>query len=278
MHPREAVKAYLHQAKIMGVRRRRRRMPRQKRPTAVTLAYFQVIKHSLDRLRTLVRERLAPRLEAWAAEFRRDAASDDVDQVLAQIAAEMTQEFSPNRLKAIAEHFGQRASEFQKEELRKQIRAALGVDILAAEPNISGRLRTFAAENAALIKTIPTQALSQIEALTLRAVQAGTRHEEIATAIEERFEVAESRAALIARDQVQKLAAAVDRDRQEGLGVTRFTWRTALDERVRDSHAELDGEVFSWDALPMVDGELAYPGSPINCRCVADPVLDDLSV
>jgi hypothetical protein len=60
--------------------------------------------------------------------------------------------------------------------------------------------------------------------------------------------------------------------RQKQLGVTSFVWQTMGDERVRDEHAERDGQEYEYDDPP--DGEL--PGEPIMCRCWAEPVLDDL--
>ncbi len=57
-------------------------------------------------------------------------------------------------------------------------------------------------------------------------------------------------------------------------GITQYTWSTSKDERVRPSHAELEGEQFSYDDPPEVDGEPANPGEPILCRCVPLPVLD----
>ena len=90
--------------------------------------------------------------------------------------------------------------------------------------------------------------------------------------IEARFDVSESRAALIARDQVGKFYGALNRARQEDLGLTHFVWRTANDERVRPEHVRLDGQRFSWSKLPAE----GYPGQPINCRCNADPDVESL--
>lgn len=61
--------------------------------------------------------------------------------------------------------------------------------------------------------------------------------------------------------------------RQESLGVKEFKWVTAHDERVRPSHAKINGNIYSWDNLPTVDGVKTSPGQPINCRCIAIPVI-----
>ncbi|MEE8393530.1 MAG: phage minor head protein, partial [Rhodospirillales bacterium] len=42
-----------------------------------------------------------------------------------------------------------------------------------------------------------------------------------------------------------------------------YIWRTVGDSKVRSSHAERDGKVFSWDDPP----EGGHPGEAPNCRC-----------
>ncbi|MES2587001.1 MAG: phage minor head protein [Pseudomonadota bacterium] len=83
-------------------------------------------------------------------------------------------------------------------------------------------------------------------------------------------DVAESRAQLIARDQTSKMNGAFTRARQESVGITKYVWQTSGDERVREEHASLDGETFSWDEPP----EVGNPGDDFNCRCVALPVIE----
>ena len=93
--------------------------------------------------------------------------------------------------------------------------------------------------------------------------------------IEERFDVMQTQAELIARDQVGKMYSAFTQARHQELGVEEYIWQTSGDERVRDSHRAVDGKRFRYDDPPIVDGEPATPGSPINCRCVPIPLLPE---
>lgn len=77
----------------------------------------------------------------------------------------------------------------------------------------------------------------------------------------------------IAVDQILSLNKKMDFDRQKSMGFNNFLWNTVGDQRVRDSHRELDGHIFSYDDLPIVDGERSYPGMPIRCRCYITPVI-----
>jgi hypothetical protein len=53
-----------------------------------------------------------------------------------------------------------------------------------------------------------------------------------------------------------------------------YTWRTAGDDRVRGTHAALNGRIFSWTSPP----EHGHPGSEANCRCWAEPYYGDPAV
>lgn len=56
----------------------------------------------------------------------------------------------------------------------------------------------------------------------------------------------------------------LDKERQQSIGLTHYVWRTVGDDRVRDSHAALDGRTFAW-------GEGLEPGQDFGCRCTAEP-------
>lgn len=54
---------------------------------------------------------------------------------------------------------------------------------------------------------------------------------------------------------------------------THYVWRTRRDGKVRSSHAEREGQVFSWDDPP----EGGHPGEDYGCRCTAEPYLPQTS-
>lgn len=140
---------------------------------------------------------------------------------------------------------------------------------------LSAKIAGFREKNVNLVSKATGDFFTQIKAVFTDPDTLGMSVDELREELKERAEVSESRAELIARDQILKLNSAITQARQRSAGVEKYTWSTSLDERVRDSHAELEGEVFSWDDPPMVDDEIANPGEPINCRCVALPVTAD---
>ena len=223
--------------------------------------------------RALVRARVLPRLAGWRA--RGDARNTDADprginRVLDQISAAWFKKFPAKALQASSENIAPLTSEHQKGQLFKQVKASVGVDLKGmTDKGLGERIKRFTAENVALIETLPQRYFDDIERSVLEGVRAGARASDIAEDMQERFSVSESRAKIIARDQVLKFNGELNGARQKALGIEGYIWRTVKDERVRDTHQELDGELFSWDAPP----EPGHPGEDYNCRCYAEPVL-----
>jgi len=106
----------------------------------------------------------------------------------------------------------------------------------------------------------------------------GMRWESLVEQIQHDGDVTENRAKLIARDQTAKINSAFNQERQQQVGIEKYEWQTSGDERVRESHAEVDGKIFEWgEAGPVagsVNGEPCHPGEDIQCRCVAVPVVN----
>jgi SPP1 gp7 family putative phage head morphogenesis protein len=268
---------------LAGKRRRirRGRMRRQLQPDAIRMAYFRMLVQVLAQARARL-ELLFPRIRdavnAAAARKeaeRGDAWDDDFNDQIDNVAEEFFAEFTNSRLREIAADIGRRTSSFQRQQVVEQFRAALGIDIVQAEPWLEPKIQAFTSENVALIKSIPQRYFTGVERDVVQAMRQGLRWEELAKDLDRRYEVAEGHAKLVARDQVGKFMGELNKTRQENLGVKEFIWRTAEDNRVRESHHLLEGQTFSWDDLPEVDGEQAAPGQPIQCRCEGEPVLTE---
>lgn len=266
--------------------RRVRKIRRQLPPNAVALAYASELLDMLGYARELVHARLVSRLPDLA-ERAVDAVRIDakqppgrrVNKILDGVSEAFFRRFDHDRLEALAAKFMDRTQKLQRAEFAKQIQGAIGIELPGLlDRRLAARVAAATARNVSLIKSIPQNYLDQVEKVTVAGFTAGQRHEEIASAIEERFGVAESSARLVARDQTLTFYGEVNAARQQALGVERYVWRSVGDERVRNSHDEFDGNTYSWDDPPG-DGspqEGTHPATGVNCRCQADPVLDDL--
>lgn len=280
------IRARRDDVQALGVHPRRRRPPPQLQPDAIRTAYFGALLEALGRARELVREQLEPELpglvatarlgRADASEVRLDKDPSDVNAILDRISEKWFSEYPNERLAQLATKYATRTATFQREQLSKQFRAVLGIDIYRSEPWLAPRVAVFTAENVALIKSIASDHFGDLEKRLVAGLRTGERWEQLATTIAERYGVAESRAKLVARDQVGKLFGELNQVRQKSHGVTGAIWRTMGDNRVRDSHDELEGERFTWADPPSVDGEETIPGEAVNCRCWAEPDFSTL--
>lgn len=145
-------------------------------------------------------------------------------------------------------------------------------DVAKSAIGLAAQERHFA--QVTLITSLPLEAAARAQKLAEDAARGGKRAGDVREAILETESVTASRAQLIARTEIAKANAALTEARAQMAGITHYIWRTMQDEDVRESHAALDGQVFAFDAPPVVDEGGAYnPGGVYNCRCFAEPIL-----
>jgi SPP1 gp7 family putative phage head morphogenesis protein len=149
----------------------------------------------------------------------------------------------------------------------------LGIDV-RKEPKLGGLIDGWRASNVERVTSLLE--FERDELADILSKGWGKTVDELRDRIEERIDVSRSKADLLARDQVLTLNAQITQERHKAAGIEAYIWTTANDERVRDSHEEVDGEKFYWDDPPEIDGERVHPGEPINCRCVPFPILPEL--
>lgn len=260
--------------------RPRKRIPKQRYPKLIEAEYARALISQLSVANLALTElfsRLAELVQgAQAARKldRRDAGeSDELAAIMARVRARLAQAVDPVSVKELAQKFAERTQTAQRIALGAQVKAALGADVFSADKRIPAIRDQFVGENVSLIKSIPTQVLSEVEGVVGRAFTSATPHDVLVKQINERFSVGESRARLIARDQIGKLYGQTNAYRQQDLGITSFIWRTSGDERVRDEHAALEGLEFNYPEGAPGEG---IPGEPFQCRCSAEPVFKDL--
>jgi SPP1 gp7 family putative phage head morphogenesis protein len=266
---------------FMGARRRNyRRLQKQRQPDAIRMSYFRAITELLDVAKKMVDEAILPLLPSLVDEAKRIRgdglrvdAPKDVNDRLEDVSREFYKSASNEKLAGLARRYARRTSDFQKEQLQKQIKQAISIEVPITDRNLSPRIEAFTAENVALLVSVPDKYFDDVGKTVLRAVNEGLNVREVAAEIKKRFEVSESSAQLIARDQISKFQAGLNAARQKELGVDKFTWETSGDFRVRDEHAALSGKTFSWN---KGDSQEGFPGDAVNCRCSASPVLDEL--
>ena len=229
----------------------------------------------------LLDERLAPVLAAIEARRteRTDAAVDllppDLTEILRVVstvraAFEMAYQVETSDLTPV----GEQVALFSARKLNDDYPALFPISTARDAAEIA-RVAEWSRVNARLIKTIDSRYWDDIASVAREAVGRGIQTRELAKLLEERYRVSQSRARLIARDQISKLNADITEQKQTALGVEEYFWVTSHDERVRPTHRNLDGSRQRWDAPPVTEtnGERNHPGQAIQCRCTARPII-----
>jgi SPP1 gp7 family putative phage head morphogenesis protein len=209
--------------------------------------------------------------------IRADAWADDMRRAMDRIAKDMVNPTN-NAIKQMLA-LGPQVNQYNKDQWKSLIRSQYGVNPTKEDPErFNTLLAQWAHNNALLIKDIPVKTMIQIQNATIDALQSGTTVDDMTQNVydimSERTDVTDSRAKLIARDQVAKLNGALTQQRQRDIGVEGYIWRTVGDERVRETHEEVDGQYFSWDN-PPAETDDNHPGEDYQCRCWAEPVLPE---
>ena len=136
--------------------------------------------------------------------------------------------------------------------------------------------KSITADQVTLIKSIPLEAAERAQTLAREATTGSRRASEVADMIMSSGTVAKSRADTIARTEIHKAWSSLTQSRAQYVGANQYIWRTAGDEIVRESHAEMDGQVCDFNSPPTLsDGDSYNAGEGVNCRCYAEPIISD---
>ena len=264
--------------------RPRKRLPRQVPPRLLERDYARVLVDLIKEIQTELRPLIAEtpllitsaaldrRVDSHGIVFslvqRRDAGEGKrIKDAADRVKEKLRDSISTTRLERIAEKIGRQTSEYQRNQLDKSIKAAVGVELPSRDSKTGALLEGFVQENVSLISGISDRIVDEVASSVTRAVRRGSDPADLAKELNKKFGFEENRAKRIAQDQVKTLYAQINVVRQKELGLNAFIWRTMQDERVRPEHAEREGKRYTYDDPP--DGEL--PGEPINCRCYPEP-------
>lgn len=281
-HQMQLIQARALAVSAVTKRRKKRRLPkrlqRQQQPDHIRRQYRAALLAFFEHAHRITRAALQEAkdaIEREAAGHRTDASAV---QIFTKTARDFYDAFPNTQLAKVARTFADLTSDYQKSQIVEQFKAAVGINIFAGitEDWLPGAVDSFVTENVSLIRTLAQDHFDDLRSHLTEAITEGWRWEEIASELEDRYGIADRHAELIARDQVGKFYGALNEERQTEIGVQKYAWRTARDNRVRDEHVLREGVEFSWDDPP----EDGHPGEAINCRCEAQPdvtgLLEDL--
>lgn len=282
------MKIKVREAKDRGRKYRIPRLKKPRRPLNIQREYTKDLDQMVKYLRTLYEEDVFPKLPAIVDKaqahrkdgLKKDTSADDVDNVMNHVQIRFQQKYSKPVKSSIARNIGTKINRFSKGIFEDQVKTLVGTNVFVSEPWLEEKMAGFVKENVDYITKWSDDLKGQAEGIIMRGARTGTAPSDIADELKDRIGVVGSRYDMIARDQTLKFNGDLSRARNEDLGLDQYTWSGSLDERERDWHRELEGELFSYDDPPMGGGtsedEEGNPSEGINCRCNAIPYIDDL--
>lgn len=242
---------------------------------SLELQYTRALDNIIRKLTNQVNGQLLPILGSFETEYVRDSPSliaymnRTIDDLAAQpVIAETTQ-------RRIAARMAKSVETFNRRKFVREVNEAIGVNLsgVVKSEMMETQVAESISENIDLIKSIPDEYHQRLKTTIQKGIDKGDDFFSLKKDILSLGQSTKARAKFIARDQIAKLNAAVTQQRQTRLGVTGYFWRTAGDERVRESHAIKEGERFEWNNPPADTG---HPGQDFQCRCIADPDFSNL--
>jgi SPP1 gp7 family putative phage head morphogenesis protein len=141
-------------------------------------------------------------------------------------------------------------------------------------------VKASVAYNVSLIKSIPAKYFDAITGDIMRAVTIGAGVKDIFESLDAKLGDRETQslnqAKNMADDQARKVYNNINKERMQAIGLTQFEWvHSGGGQHPRETHMEWDGQIFSFDDLPIGDnGEPVKPSDEIGCRCTMLPVLN----
>ena len=230
--------------------------------------YFRDILHVLEPMFKATREIIIPAIPSiireFMAETRIDAYGETISKTIGEATVGIGRELKDQQIEATAAKNGIKVNNFNKTMTDKRTEALLGITIPRSEPYVESQIASFTARNVDLIKDIPRQHISKLTAIIREGTERGDSTTSIIKDIQKLTGQTRRRAKLIARDQVSKFNGKLTQLRQTESGIDEYIWSTSKDEKVRNSHARLNGKIFSWNDPPPV----GHPGEDVQCRCI----------
>lgn len=160
----------------------------------------------------------------------------------------------------------------------KKVSGGLSIKTSGMNEQLKTIINASVVENVGLIKSIASQYLDDVQGSVMRSIVGGGGLETLIPELQKREGITLRRAKNIALDQTRKASSAMNRERLKAAGVSKYKWvHSGGGQHPRELHVAMSGNIYSYDDPPIIDektGERGNPGTAINCRCIAVPIIE----
>lgn len=229
-----------------------------------------------------VRAQVLNFLKAQQSSYVMDGFGDQLGVIFRKLNGTFTGTATASFAETTASQMVQKVGKANKNKFDRVVAQAVGVDLgsVIASEGLEDFVAVNVNKNVSLIKSLPEEYLKHVETIVNNGVASGARYstieKEIISKMGANSKLA-NRIKTIARNEVQTINSQLTLRRSESLGITKGIYRSSKDERVRKSHAELDGVEYELKkgAWSKTAQKFIQPGiTDINCRCSYSPIIE----
>lgn len=284
----------------------RERRPEVKTPTGwaypigVERGYGAYIKALMREFSKIAMPTLQQNLGRWLEEIEDginstflDAYDDEFDDLMGDLRTRQGEIFAEGKeeVEQNVAKFGVQTGQANLKQWNKVSTLAIGEAFDLDSGWVAPTLKNWTSLNYTLISSLSDEYIKKVNTIVAEGVQQGSTYTQIMDQMRKMDNnMTKYRAELIARDQIGKLNGALTEGRMRDAGVEGYIWLTAMDERVRSTHQEMQGSSNIWQDASVYKprGSAKYkkrkaamngatPGSQIQCRCTAIPDFGDMA-
>ena len=204
----------------------------------------------------------------------KDLLIDKQDEINNQIKNNVQIKLSQEKIKQAIKDIVRKANIAVPEKKSK----GLGISLKANEALIEQFKDEYLESVSLPIVNMEQRAVERLrERILPLVIEEGITSRGLAEILQKEFDMTKRHAEFVARQETRIIKSKIIRDRALRTGHSRYIWRTAHDDRVRDMHARLDGEVCDFNNPPIINnqGDRGNPGEDYNCRCIARIILSE---
>lgn len=228
-----------------------------------------------------VRKQVLNFIKAQQSSYVMDGFGDQLGVIFRRLNAVFTGTAVASFAETAASKVVQKIGAASKSKFGRAVARATGVDLvnIITSEGLEDFMALSVNKNVSLIKSLPEEYLKQVETIVNNGVVSGARYSTIEKEITSKTGANSklaNRIKTIARNEVQTINSQITLRRSENLGITKGIYKSSKDERVRKSHAELDGVEYELKkgAWSKTAQKFIQPGiTDINCRCSYSPII-----
>lgn len=211
------------------------------------------------------------------------------DRLVKNFERKINKQFSKEKINKFVKKLYNETNSFNKGQFAGTVNTNLGVDLddVLKTDGLNSFVNAKTLESRGMIEKLKTETIASYKANTLRRMSAGNNLKDLFEQVKKDTGLKLKNGDLIARNELKAFNSELSKKRAENVGIKKAIWRNAQDERVRGNpggiypnahqdHWTLEGQeyVVGVGLKDPRSGEMIEPGEPINCRCVAEYIVE----